>query len=96
MATKAQLTATAAPAVAVATASANAGLPTLTTGAATSRPPVANMEAVTTTLDGKKEAIELIQKALMASQIAVRRSTEGGRYKPNKADIQTVLGGVLS
>jgi len=91
MATKVQVIATGAPVVGVVGVG-NLGLPLLTTTTATSRVASANFEAAAL----KKGSVERIQKALMAGSIAVRRSSEGGRYKPNLADIATVLGALAA
>jgi hypothetical protein len=92
MAVKAQQTATAAPAAVVGTASANAGTPPLATGTATSRVPVANLEAIALS----KAALEKIADAINESVIAVRRTQEGGRVKVTPEQVQVVLAAVLS
>lgn len=93
MAAKVRVSTTTATAAVVGTASGNASWPMFTTGAATSRPPSANLESIVT----KKEALEKIARAINASTISVRRTAAvHGRQKVTPEQVATVLGGIVS
>jgi hypothetical protein len=93
MASKPRFSTTTATAAVVGTASGNASWPMVQTGAASSRPPSANLEAIVV----KKEALEKIAEAINASQISVRKGAlPRGRQKITPAQVATVLGGIVS
>jgi hypothetical protein len=93
MASKVRLSTTTATANVVGSASGNASWPMFLTGAASSRPPSANLESIVV----KKEALEDIADAINKSVISVRKGAiPHGRQKVTPAQVAIVLGGIVS